>query len=178
MELSSNWLSYLAGVSVRSLCFAAIALAAILIFRIRTAGARHAVWTVVMSAMLLLAVLTPVLPPLNLPLLRAAPATVPAVIDLSPAQPRQLAAATLPAPSARRAPAAYPGPARRDRIEGTVTLEVTIGEDGAVEKAVALEGHPVLATAAEDAIREWKYQPTLLTGSRYGWSPRLRFRFV
>jgi protein TonB len=59
----------------------------------------------------------------------------------------------------------YPPQARAAGIEGTVTLGVTIGEDGHVESVDPKEGHPLLAAAAADAVRQWVYQPTLLNGT-------------
>ena len=58
----------------------------------------------------------------------------------------------------------YPDRARQDRIEGIVSLDITVAEDGSVENVDVLEGHPVLAAAAGKAVREWNYQPTLLNG--------------
>src|SRR5579863_3793975 len=65
-------LAYLAGVTARSLCLFALALAAIAILRVRTAAARHAIWTVVMAGMLLLAALAPLAPPVALRVLGSA----------------------------------------------------------------------------------------------------------
>jgi protein TonB len=59
----------------------------------------------------------------------------------------------------------YPAQARAARISGNVTLEITIGQDGRVENVKPVEGHPVLAAAAQEAVRQWVYQPTLLQGT-------------
>ena len=56
----------------------------------------------------------------------------------------------------------YPAQARAAGISGNVTLEVTIGEDGHVESVKPLDGHPLLAAAAQDAVKQWLYQPTML----------------
>lgn len=66
MWFDSSVLSYLAGVTARSLALAAVALAAIGILRIRTAAARHAIWTVVVTGMLLLALCSLLAPPIPL----------------------------------------------------------------------------------------------------------------
>ena len=81
MDLSSILLSYLAGVSARSLCLLAMAMAVVWVGRVRSASARHAVWTLVAAGMLLLAALNPVLPPIPVRVLRAIPA-VPSMIAL------------------------------------------------------------------------------------------------
>jgi TonB family protein len=58
----------------------------------------------------------------------------------------------------------YPAQARAEGIEGSVTLQIQIGEDGQVEKAEPIDGNPVLAGAAEEAVKQWTYQPTLFNG--------------
>ena len=58
----------------------------------------------------------------------------------------------------------YPPEAKAARIQGTVTLEATIGKDGKIENLQVLSGEPVLATAALDAVRSWQYSTTLLNG--------------
>jgi protein TonB len=58
----------------------------------------------------------------------------------------------------------YPALARRARIEGTVKLQAVIGKDGSVDQVEVLSGHPVLAQAAQEAVKQWKYKPTLLNG--------------
>jgi TonB family protein len=58
----------------------------------------------------------------------------------------------------------YPEEARAAGVEGTVTLQIVIGNDGSVTSADPVEGNPVLWRAAADAVKQWKYQPTLLNG--------------
>jgi beta-lactamase regulating signal transducer with metallopeptidase domain len=72
MPQSSEVLSFFASVTVRSLVLFAVAAAALLAFRVKAAAARHAIWTVVAAGMLVLALLSPVLPRLSLPVLKAA----------------------------------------------------------------------------------------------------------
>ncbi len=50
-------------------------------------------------------------------------------------------------------------------LEGTVTLSIVIGNDGLVKSMQPTAGHPLLATAAEDAVQQWAYEPTLLNGN-------------
>ena len=59
---------------------------------------------------------------------------------------------------------AYPELARQAGIQGVVRLEATIGEDGKVEDAKVLSGHPVLAQPALEAVRQWRYLPTRVNG--------------
>jgi protein TonB len=58
----------------------------------------------------------------------------------------------------------YPPLARQTRISGTVKLHAIIGKNGAVEQLQVLSGHPLLVQSALDAVRQWRYQPTLLNG--------------
>ena len=58
----------------------------------------------------------------------------------------------------------YPAAAREAGIEGVVILEVKIGVDGGVETARVLKSIPVLDEAALDAVKQWKFEPTLLNG--------------
>ncbi len=58
----------------------------------------------------------------------------------------------------------YPVLAKRGRIEGTVKLQAIIGKSGEVEKIETLSGHPVLSQAATEAVKTWRYRPTLLNG--------------
>ena len=58
----------------------------------------------------------------------------------------------------------YPVLAKRGRVEGTVRLTATISKDGSVEKVETVSGHPILEQAAVEAVRKWKYRPTVLNG--------------
>ena len=58
----------------------------------------------------------------------------------------------------------YPTLARQARIQGMVVLHAVITKDGRVEELRVISGHPLLIQAAEDAVRQWRYQPTLLNG--------------
>jgi len=54
----------------------------------------------------------------------------------------------------------YPDEARREGVEGIVWLELSIDKDGRVEDIHVIEGHPLLAQASVDAVRQWRYAPT------------------
>lgn len=56
----------------------------------------------------------------------------------------------------------YPPTARQSGIQGTVRMEVLIGKDGRVENVKVLSGPSLLIEAAQQAVRQWKYAPTLL----------------
>lgn len=58
----------------------------------------------------------------------------------------------------------YPPLAKMARIQGTVRLEAIIAKDGTIQDLKVLSGHPLLVKAALDAVKQWRYQPTLLNG--------------
>jgi periplasmic protein TonB len=58
----------------------------------------------------------------------------------------------------------YPPLARQARIQGTVRLEAVINKDGAIEELKVVSGHPLLIQSALDAVKQWRYQPTMLNG--------------
>lgn len=58
----------------------------------------------------------------------------------------------------------YPPIARSARISGVVRLIGIIAKDGTIRDLQLVSGHPLLARAAMDAVRQWVYKPTLLNG--------------
>jgi len=58
----------------------------------------------------------------------------------------------------------YPSLAIAARVQGTVVLEAVIGKDGRVEGLKVVSGPALLIRAALDAVKTWRYQPTLLNG--------------
>ena len=58
----------------------------------------------------------------------------------------------------------YPPLARQARIQGTVKLTAIIAKNGSIEKLEVLSGHPLLIPSALQAVKQWRYKPTLLNG--------------
>ena len=58
----------------------------------------------------------------------------------------------------------YPRDARALRLEGDVELRVVVGTDGTVRSVKLVSGTPLLAAAAMDAARHFRYSPALLNG--------------
>ena len=60
----------------------------------------------------------------------------------------------------------YPVAMQSAGMAGTVPLEAVIGRDGSVSsvRVLSAQVHPDLAGAAMDAVRQWRYSPTLLNG--------------
>jgi len=62
----------------------------------------------------------------------------------------------------RKVQPSYPPLARNARIQGTVVLQAVISKQGTIENLRLLSGHPMLAPAAIDAVRQWRYRPYIL----------------
>ena len=58
----------------------------------------------------------------------------------------------------------YPPLARQAHIQGVVVLLAVIGKDGTVQNLRVKSGSPLLAQAAVDAVKQWRYRPYLLNG--------------
>jgi len=59
----------------------------------------------------------------------------------------------------------YPALAKKMNIAGTVKIEVVVSPNGTVKDARVIGGHPVLATAALDAARKWRFEPATVETS-------------
>ena len=64
---------------------------------------------------------------------------------------------------------AYPAAARQANLEGTIALNLVVGRDGSVVSMHALNGPDVLAQAAMDALRWWKFEPYRVNGEPRWW---------
>lgn len=58
----------------------------------------------------------------------------------------------------------YPALAKQARVSGTVRLIGIIAKDGTIQQLQVASGHPLLVSAAVEAVRQWIYRPTLLNG--------------
>ena len=58
----------------------------------------------------------------------------------------------------------YPPLARQAHIQGMVVLLAVIGKDGSVRDLHVKSGSPLLAQAALDAVKQWRYKPYFLNG--------------
>lgn len=58
----------------------------------------------------------------------------------------------------------YPPLARQARIQGQVILQAEISKDGTIQNLQLISGHPMLAPAAIEAVKQWRYKPYLLNG--------------
>src|SRR5579859_8041294 len=58
----------------------------------------------------------------------------------------------------------YPPLAKQARIQGTVILQAEISKEGTIQNLQLISGHPMLAPAAIEAVKQWRYKPYLLNG--------------
>ena len=58
----------------------------------------------------------------------------------------------------------YPAAARPNELRGVIVLDVVVGRDGSVVDVHALNGPEVLARAAMDAMRWWRFEPYRVDG--------------
>jgi TonB family protein len=54
---------------------------------------------------------------------------------------------------------AYPLLARQMKVQGSVILQALIGRDGAIQDLHVMSGPPILAGAAREAVRQWRFKP-------------------
>jgi len=59
----------------------------------------------------------------------------------------------------------YPEQAKQNNIRGVVILEVSVGKTGQVTDVNVIAGHPLLAAAAVEAVKQWVYKPTIFNGA-------------
>lgn len=72
----------------------------------------------------------------------------------------------------------YPLEAREARASGAVVVEILVDENGKVQQAKAVSGHPLLRQAAVDAAYEARFAPTRVSGNPVKVSGKLVYRFL
>lgn len=78
--------------------------------------------------------------------------------------PVQVAADEIQKLLVHRVEPAYPPVAREQGLQGIIAVDIVVGPDGSVRSVKALNGPEVLAKAATDALRWWRFQPYLVKG--------------
>jgi len=87
------------------------------------------------------------------PIMPAAPAPVAPPLHISHISEGDLVRRILPV---------YPPLARIGHVQGQVVLQAVIGKEGSIENLRVLSGHPMLVSAAVEAVRQWRYRPYVL----------------
>lgn len=83
----------------------------------------------------------------------------------APPPPIRVGGQIAPPTLTRKVEPKYPPLAVAASVEGTVILEATVDRRGHVAGVEVLRSHPLLATAAVDAVKQWQYKPLMLNGS-------------
>jgi len=85
---------------------------------------------------------------------------------VEPERVMKLSAAAAEDSLVRRVEPNYPKAAREQQIEGHVVLEVHIGRDGGVQEIKLVSGPEMLAQAATDAVKQWRFKPRSVDGRK------------
>ncbi|HXO32827.1 MAG TPA: TonB family protein [Candidatus Acidoferrales bacterium] len=72
----------------------------------------------------------------------------------------------------------YPEYARERRLQGTVILNVNVGQDGAVHSLSRVSGDPQLALLAAKAVRQWKFAPLVRDGVAVSFETQVALNFA
>ena len=71
----------------------------------------------------------------------------------------------------------YPEDARQQGVQGAVVLSVRIAQNGSVQSATPVTGPPLLAQAATDAVKQWRFKPHLVGGRRAEMQTKITLNF-
>jgi protein TonB len=105
--------------------------------------------------------------------------TIPVVIPAHPAAVKPLLVSHLAEASLlHRVQPIYPSVARLARVQGAVDLRAIISKAGTIENLVVVRGHPMLASAAIEAVRQWRYRPYLLNNEPIEVETEITVNFV
>ncbi len=99
----------------------------------------------------------------GLGLAESIPTPPPAPRD-APHHPLQVSSGIMDAMLINRVEPRYPTIAQVARVSGSVVLSAVISTDGSIQSLRVVSGNPLLISAAYDAVRQWRYRPTLLNG--------------
>lgn len=72
----------------------------------------------------------------------------------------------------------YPSIAKQAGVSGVVKIEAIIARDGTIRKLEVHSGHPLLIKPAMDAVKQWRYRPTILNGEPVEVLTQVEVRFV
>jgi len=71
----------------------------------------------------------------------------------------------------------YPEQAEQQHVQGPVVLEAMVGSDGSVREVKTISGDPLLAPAAADAVRQWRFRPYSPEGEPVSFQTRVTINF-
>jgi protein TonB len=88
----------------------------------------------------------------------------PAATREAPHKPVSMSGGVMEALLLNRVQPDYPKIAEAMRLSGPVVLSAIIAPDGSIQSLRVVSGSPILAAAAQQAVRQWRYKPTMLNG--------------
>ena len=72
----------------------------------------------------------------------------------------------------------YPMLAREMKVQGSVILDAFIGKDGSIQTLKIVSGPTILATAAMEAVRQWRFKPYMQAGQAVETEARITVNFT
>jgi protein TonB len=78
----------------------------------------------------------------------------------------------------KRVAPVYPQQALQMHLQGSVVLQASISKEGKITNVKAMNGDAMLARAAADAVRQWKYRPYVLNGEAVGIQAEITVKFT
>lgn len=78
----------------------------------------------------------------------------------------------------RRIEPVYPSAAKEARIEGIVRFVALISPEGVIQDLTLLSGHPLLVPSAEEAVRQWRYEPRWSTSRKMTAATEIQVPFI
>jgi len=72
----------------------------------------------------------------------------------------------------------YPLLARQMKVQGSVILQALIGRDGTIQDLHVLSGPPILASAAQEAVRQWRFKPHYMGGEAVETQAKITVNFT
>jgi len=72
----------------------------------------------------------------------------------------------------------YPMLARQMKVQGSVILQALISRDGAIQDLHVMSGPPILAGAAREAVKQWRFKPHYLGAEAVETQARITVNFT
>ncbi len=116
--------------------------------------------------------------PLPIPTPKATPSPAPKLEVVATPAPKTITSVMIASKAIKKVQPPYPAIARSARVQGVVTVQVLISEEGRVVSASTVNGHPLLLDASVQAARQWVFSPTQLNGVPVKVSGVLTFNFT
>jgi len=102
--------------------------------------------------------------PFDTPVVIKPPSSPPTRPNAPPSKPIPVSGGVQMAKLIRQVVPIYPQMAKIAHVSGVVHLVGIIAKDGTIRNLQIVDGHPMLTKAALDAVSQWVYKPTLLSG--------------